>query len=219
MIRLGKGPVEMTSAVKGRQQPVAQPRQPGRAGRDLRAAIGVGVGLGAAIVASLLLFMPAFVAIVAVAVILGVRELQAAFRERDLHFPLVPVIVGGVGMVVAAYWRGEGALATALALTVVATLVWRMTDSSQGFLGDASAGVLAAVYVPFLAGFAALMAADGHGAQRVLTFLILVVCNDTGGYAAGATFGRHPMAPRISPRKSWEGLAGSIVAAGVAGAL
>ena len=209
----------MTSAVKGRQQPVASPRQPGRAGRDLRAATAVGLGLGAAIVASLLLFKPAFVAIVAAAIVLGLRELDSAFQERDLRYPLIPVAVGGVGMIAAAYWRGEGALATALALTVVATLVWRLTDGSEGFLGDASAGVFAAVYLPFLAGFAALMTADGNGPQRVLTFLILVVCNDTGGYAAGVLIGRHPLAPRISPKKSWEGLAGSVVTAGAAGAL
>jgi len=79
--------------------------------------------------------------------------------------------------------------------------------------------VFAAVYVPFLAGFALLMTAEARGAQRVLIFFILTTCNDTGGYASGVLFGRHPMAPSISQKKSWEGLAGSLVAAAAAGAI
>jgi phosphatidate cytidylyltransferase len=210
----------MTSAVKRREQPVASTGRPSsRAGRNLPAATGVGVGLGAAIIASLLLFKPAFLVLVAVAAVLGVRELSVAFQERGTRFPLVPVAVGGVGMLVAAYYRGEGALAAALALTTVAVVVWRLTDPAEGYLRDASAGVFAAVYVPFLAGFAMLMTSADHGAQRALIFLILVTCNDTGGYATGVLIGRHPMAPSISPKKSWEGLAGSLLTAAAGGAI
>jgi phosphatidate cytidylyltransferase len=209
----------MTSALERREQPVASTGRPGRAGRNLPAATGVGVALGGAIIASLLLFKPAFLVIVAAAALLGVRELSTAFQERGIRFPALPVMVGGVGMLVLAYYRGESALASALALTAVAVLVWRLAEPAEGFLRDASAGVLAAVYVPFLSGFALLLAAADHGAQRVLIFLILTVCNDTGGYAAGVLAGRHPMAPSISPKKSWEGLAGSILTAGAAGAI
>ncbi len=191
----------------------------GRAGRNLPAAIGVGVVLGAAIIASLLLFKPAFLALVAAASVLGVRELSIAFQERGIRFPLIPVATGGVGMLVAAYFRGEGALAAALALTVVGVVVWRLTDPAEGYLRDASAGVFAAVYVPFLAGFSMLLTAADHGAQRALIFLILTTCNDTGGYVAGVLIGRHPMAPSISPKKSWEGLAGSVLATAAAGAI
>lgn len=191
----------------------------GRAGRDLPAAIGVGVVLGLGIVSSLLLFKPAFLALVAVTATLGVRELSIAFQERGIRFPLIPVAVGGVGMLVVAYYRGEGALAAALALTIVAVVVWRLTDPADGYLRDSSAGVFAAVYVPFLAGFAMLMTAADHGAQRALTFMILTACNDTGGYAAGVLAGRHPMAPSISPKKSWEGFAGSLITTAAAGAI
>ena len=189
---------------------MASPGRQSRAGRNLPVAIGVGLGLGALIIASLFVRKVAFIVLVAVVVVVALRELSNAFQERGIRFPLLPVTVGGVGMLATAYFRGEGALAATLALTAVATLVWRLADGAEGFLRDAAAGVLAAVYVPFLAGFAALLTAADHGAQRVLIFLILVVCNDTGGYAAGVLFGRHPMAPAISPKKSWEGLAGSI---------
>ncbi|HEV2635480.1 MAG TPA: phosphatidate cytidylyltransferase [Actinocrinis sp.] len=195
------------------------PPPPGRAGRNLPAATAVGVGLGLSLIATLVYAKPAFLAIVAVAAVLALRELDTAFAQRDIRYPFLPVAVGGAGMLVAAYFSGEAALAAVLALTAVSVLVWRLTDGADGFLRDVSAGLLAAVYVPFLAGFAILLAAADHGTQRTLIFLVLVVCNDTGGYAAGVLFGRHPMAPKISPKKSWEGLAGSVLTAAVAGAI
>jgi phosphatidate cytidylyltransferase len=209
----------MTSAVKRGDRKPAVPEPTGRAGRNLPAATAVGLGLGGALLASLLLLKVVFVVIVAAATTLALRELSLAFQERGVRFPLLPVSVGGLGILAGAYYSGEGALAAILALTVIATLVWRLADGADGFLRDVSAGVFAAVYVPFLAGFAALLAAQDHGAQRVIIFMTLVVCNDTGGYAAGVLFGRHPMAPKISPKKSWEGLAGSVLTAAVAGAI
>lgn len=209
----------MTSAVKRREQPVAEPKATGRAGRNLPAAVGVGLGLGAVIIASLLVVKAVFLAVIAAAALLALRELGTALRGRGIVLPLVPAAVGGLGMLAAAYFAGEGALASVLALTVVAILVWRLVDGAEGYLRDVTAGVFAVVYVPFLASFAALLTAQNQGAQRVILFLILVVCNDTGGYAAGVLFGRHPMAPKISPKKSWEGLSGSIVLAAAAGAI
>ena len=61
-----------------------------------------------------------------------------------------------------------------------------------------------------MGGFAALIAASPDGADRVLTFIALSIASDIGGYAAGVLFGKHPMAPAISPKKSWEGFAGSV---------
>jgi phosphatidate cytidylyltransferase len=209
----------MTNAVKRREQPVAQPKATGKAGRNLPAAIGVGLGLGAVIVASLLVVKAAFLGVIALTMLFALRELSTALKERGIVFPLIPAWVGGLGILAAAYFSGEGAMAAVLALTAVAILVWRLADGAEGYLRDATAGILAVVYVPFLAGFAALLTAEDQGAQRVLLFLILVVCNDTGGYAAGVLIGRHPLAPKISPKKSWEGLIGSVIAAGAAGAI
>ncbi len=88
-----------------------------------------------------------------------------------------------------------------------------------GYGRDVAAATLVAVYVPFLAGFAALLAARPDGDLRILAMLALVVLSDTGGFVAGVLFGKHPMAPLVSPKKSWEGLAGSFVACGVGGAV
>ena len=202
-----------------REQSVAEPKATGKAGRNLPVATAVGLGLGAVIVASLLVVKAAFIGVVAVAMVFALRELATALKGRGIVLPLVPAWVGGLGILAAAYFSGEGAMAAVLALTAVAILVWRLADGAEGYLRDVTSGIFAVVYVPFLAGFAALLTAEDRGAERVLLFLILVVCNDTGGYAAGVLTGRHPLAPKISPKKSWEGLVGSVITAGAAGAL
>ncbi|WP_030266527.1 phosphatidate cytidylyltransferase [Streptomyces violens] len=191
------------------------------AGRNLRAAIGVGVGLGAVIVLSLFVYKPVFVGVVAVAVVVGLWELTSRLAERkDIRVPLVPLAVGGTAMIVAGYVRGAEGAWVAMALTALAVLVWRMTEAPENYLRDVTAGVFAAFYVPFLATFVALMlAADADGPYRVLTFLLLTVVSDTGAYAVGWRFGKHKLAPRISPGKTREGLVGAVAFAMAAGAL
>lgn len=190
------------------------------AGRNLRAAIGVGVGLGVMVVASLFIYKPVFVGVLAVAVVVGLWELTSRLAERkDIRVPLVPLAVGGVAMVVAGYVRGAEGAWVAVSLTALAVLVWRMTEPPENYLRDVTAGVFAAFYVPFLATFVALMLAADDGPRRVLVFLLLTVVSDTGAYAVGWRFGRHKLAPRISPGKTREGLLGAIAFAMVAGAL
>ncbi|MFG2638418.1 phosphatidate cytidylyltransferase [Streptomyces sp. NPDC048362] len=190
------------------------------AGRDLTAAIGVGVGLGVVIIASLFIVKAVFVGVVAVAVVVGLWELTSRLQERKgIKAPLVPLAVGGAAMVVAGYVRGAEGAWVAMALTALAVLVWRMTEPPEGYLKDVTAGVFAAFYVPFLATFVALMLAADDGPWRVLTFLLLTVVSDTGAYAVGWRFGRHKLAPRISPGKTREGLLGAVAFAMVAGAL
>ncbi|MFE1172767.1 phosphatidate cytidylyltransferase [Streptomyces sp. NPDC058773] len=191
------------------------------AGRNLPAAIGVGVGLGAVILASLFVYKPVFIGVIAIAVVVGLWELTSRLAERkDIRVPLVPLAVGGTAMVVAGYVRGAEGAWVAMALTALAVLVWRMTEAPENYLRDVTAGVFAAFYVPFLATFVALMlAAESDGPQRVLTFLLLTVVSDTGAYAVGWRFGKHKLAPRISPGKTREGLVGAVLFAMVAGAL
>ncbi|MEU9049615.1 phosphatidate cytidylyltransferase [Streptomyces sp. NPDC048384] len=198
----------------------ARPPQKKSAGRDLGAAIGVAVGLGVVIVASLFVVKAVFVGVVAVAVVVGLWELTKRLEEcKGIKAPLVPLALGGAAMVVAGYARGaEGAWA-AMALTSLAVLVWRMTEPPEGYLKDVTAGVFAAFYVPFLATFVAMMLTADDGPWRVLTFLLLTVVSDTGAYAVGWRFGTHKLAPRISPGKTREGLLGAVSFAMVAGAL
>ncbi|MFL6240888.1 MAG: phosphatidate cytidylyltransferase [Actinomycetes bacterium] len=192
-------------------------RTPGRAGRNLPAAIGVGVGLAALVLLSLFFYKPAFIAVEVIAIAIGVWELSRSLGVKDLHVSLIPLLAGTVGMIVLAYQRGPEDLVVALLLTVLALVVWRLADGGPGYLPDVAVGAFVAVYVPFLAGFAALMTAPSDGARRTTIFIATTACSDIGGYAAGVLFGKHPMAPSISPKKTWEGFAGSAVACTVVG--
>ncbi|MFB6989067.1 phosphatidate cytidylyltransferase [Streptomyces sp. NPDC056178] len=218
--RLSGGPLFRDEKPQEPMSTAPPPPQKKRAGRDLRAAIGVGVGLGAVIVASLFIVKAVFVGVIAVAVVVGLWELTSRLEERKgIKAPLVPLAVGGAAMVVAGYARGAEGAWVAMALTALAVLVWRMTEPPEGYLKDVTAGVFAAFYVPFLATFVAMLLTADDGPQRVLTFLLLTVVSDTGAYAVGWRFGKHKLAPRISPGKTREGLFGAIAFAMVAGAL
>ncbi|GAA2717750.1 MULTISPECIES: phosphatidate cytidylyltransferase [Streptomyces] len=207
-------------AIRPHEPAPQAPKAKKSAGRDLRAAIGVGVGLGAVILASLFIYKPVFLGVVVIAVVVGLWELTSRLAERKgIRAPLVPLAIGGAAMTVAGYVSGAEGAWVAMAFTALAVLVWRMTETPDDYLKDVTAGIFAAFYVPFLATFVALMLAAQDGAWRVLTFLILTVVSDTGAYAVGWRFGKHKLAPRISPGKTREGLVGAVLFAMVAGAL
>ena len=191
-----------------------------RAGRNLVAAIGVGVGLGVVILASLLLERHFFIGVIAIAAAVGTWELAGALRRAAGITVALPVLlVGGQAMVWLSWPFGLHGLVAAFGATALVGMIWRMRQGADGYLRDVGATLFAAAYVPLFATFAALLVLPVDGVGRVLTFMICVVASDVGGYAAGVLAGRHPMAPTISPKKSWEGFAGSVVAGTVAGAL
>jgi phosphatidate cytidylyltransferase len=207
-------------SARGAEQPSQDAQRPAsRAGRNLPLAIGVGVVLGAVVLASLLVYRQAFVALVAVAVGVGVWELTQALRTGGIQVPIWPLTGCGVAMVALTWFGGASMLVIGMGVTVMVLVVWRLADGATGYHIDVPASVLVATYVPFLAGFAVLMVAPGDGHWRIIVTLAAVVLSDTGGYAAGVLFGKHPMAPKISPKKSWEGMAGSALASAIGGAL
>ena len=192
-----------------------------RAGRNLPVATAVGLGLLGLVGASLWFRKEVFAVLTVVACAAALWELAQAFTRRGVQLPLLPLVVGEVGILVSAYTSGPEALLVAFLLTVGGVVVWRVLDGGgPQALRDAAAAAFATAYVPFLAGFLMLMLAAEDGAQRVALFIVLVVASDTGGYMAGVLFGRHALAPSVSPKKTWEGLVGSLVlssAVGVAG--
>jgi len=189
----------------------------GRTGRNLPAAIGVAVVLGGLVVLTLLTVKATFLAYMGIALGIALAELTSALAKRDINIPAIPVAAGGAAMITCAYWLGSRYALAATGLTVVAIVAWRLTGGASGYVKDTTAGVFAAAYLPFLGSFVAAMLVPADGPRRVLTFIILTICSDIGGYFAGITVGRHPMAPVISPKKTWEGFAGSAVACLVAG--
>lgn len=186
--------------------------------RDVSTRVLVGLGLLVIVGVSLFIRKDVFALLAVLGLAAAMWELARAFSRADIHLPLVPLLVGTVGILVSAYTTGSEALVVAFLLTVGGAVVWRVLDGSgRPALRDAAAAAFATAYLPFLAGFALLMLAEGDGPARVALFILLGVASDTGGYAVGSLLGRHPMAPSVSPKKSWEGLAGSIVLACVVG--
>jgi len=191
----------------------------GRAGRNLPIAIAVGLGLGALVLGTLYTVKPVFLGVVIIAISIGMWELTQALRTtRGLRAPYLPLLVGTTAVLVLGYHNGREAMTVAALLTALAVIVWRLAEGAEGMLADIAAALLALFYVGFLAGFAALMLAPHDGADRVTAFIATVVASDVGGYAAGVLLGRHLMAPNISPKKSWEGFAGSVIACAICGA-
>src|ERR671915_586632 len=161
----------------------------GRAGRDLKAAIGSAVVLLGAAGASLAFWKPAFMFIVVAAVVVALWELRQGLLAKDIDIPEQPLMLGGAVMVVVAYLWGAPALVTATAVTALV-----LAEGGRGGGG-----------------------LDDDGVQGILTFILVTIASDIGGYAAGVLFGKHPMAPVISPKKSWEGFAGSVAGTVAAG--
>ncbi|WP_053206852.1 phosphatidate cytidylyltransferase [Jiangella muralis] len=193
------------------EAPGNRSRRHGRTGRDLRAATLVGLGLGAIVLSTLFLLEQAFAGFVVIVMVVAVWELATALGGRAIQVPVVPVVLGTVLMLAGAYLGGGSPLLVGLGLTVAAVCAWRLGDPRPGYLRDVSAGIFTSVYVPFLAGFAMLMLRPDDGAWRVFALLVVVVASDTGGLLAGVLAGRHPMAPSVSPKKSWEGFGGSLL--------
>ena len=190
-----------------------------RAGRNLPAAIGVGVVLGGLVVLTLLTVKATFLLYMGIALAIALAELTSALARRDINIPAVPVAAGGAAIITCTYWLKPQDALGALGLTVVAIFAWRLFSGggATGYVRDMTAGIFALAYLPFLASFVAAMLTPADGPRRVLSFVIITICSDIGGYFAGITVGRHKMAPLISPKKTWEGFAGSTAACLIAG--
>jgi phosphatidate cytidylyltransferase len=207
----------MTETSAAPAQPGKPEKKPSRAGRDLPKAIASGVVLAVAIVLSLAFWSPAFMFIVGAAVVVAIWEMHQGLRTRGIDLPQEPLMVGGTVMVAVAFLFGAPALVTATAVSALVTMLWLLRRGVNGYVQNATASVFTLIYIPFLGSFVALLLAEDEGAKAILTFVIVTVASDIGGYATGVLFGKHPMAPVISPKKSWEGFAGSAIACVVAG--
>jgi phosphatidate cytidylyltransferase len=198
-----------------------------KAGRNLPAATAVGLGMLLVVLGGLLFLPLGFALVVTTFAVFGVWEIFRALEAAGTRLPIIPVMIGTVAMPLAAYFGGSESL-------LLAILLWRSLEGAAGSARSIFAGVFTLAWVPFLISFAVLplhatggqtpvgLWPDGvipQGAWQIATLLLLVVSNDTFGYLVGASLGKHPMAPKISPKKTWEGFAGSIAGAMVIGVL
>jgi phosphatidate cytidylyltransferase len=198
------------------QQP--QPTSHGRAGRNLVSAIAIGAVLGIGFVLLPILFAPwLFSFIIAAAMVVAVNELVRALAGRGIDLVIWPLYAGVAAVPLAAYWWGVLPMVATFGVAVLLILGWRLVQGPEGYVKDVAGTLMALCYTGLMGGFAALMLASTQGGLRIITFVVLTICSDIGGYIAGVLAGRHPMAPSISPKKSWEGFAGSLVLQGAAG--
>ena len=182
-----------------------------RAGRKLLPSIAVSLSLIALVWFALAYQRAIFALVVTIAVVLGIRELNKAFTAVDIHIPLWSLTTAAVGLCAATWFGGISGLAVATAIAFPCLLVLLLPRGTVNFVKTASASALALVYLPFLAGFLILLARPSNGLERVMTFVVLVGCNDTFAYLTGVLFGKRPLAPKISPKKTIEGLLGSLL--------
>ncbi len=190
-----------------------------KAGRKLLPSIGVGLSLIGLVWFTLSYQRALFAIVVAIAVILGARELVRAFAAHSIVVSFNGLTVASIGLSYAAWIGGVAGLAIATAIAIPLLLIRALLQGPEGFVAKATATTFSLLYLPFLAGFLILLARPSTGFQRVMTFMVLVGCNDTFGYIVGVLLGKHPLVPKISPKKTWEGLAGSLVFTMIGGAL
>lgn len=190
-----------------------------RAGRKLGSSIIVSLSLVALIWFALVYRREVFAVVVTVAVLLGIREIVRAFSVRGIYISVVSLALGAVVLTYATWNGGAAGLAIATAIAIPLLLIQLLTKGPEGFVQSATATTFSLLYLPFLGGFLILLAKPSTGLERVMTFVVLVACNDTFGYIVGVLLGKHLLAPVISPKKSWEGLIGSLVFTVVGGSL
>lgn len=198
-----------------------------RTGRDLIVATLIGLAIGVALIASLIFFKWIFVLFALAASVLGTWEFGRALIVAGRRIDLVPQIAAGTVLVISGYFLDMWQLWILVFAAVAFVVVWRLVAQMAArdgrtygaVLTDALIGAFIQLYVPFLASLCVVLLAKEDGEWWVLAFIIVCVASDTGAYAAGLAFGKHPMAPRISPKKTWEGFAGAALAALVAGVL
>lgn len=199
------------------------------AGRSLSKSVLVGLLLGAAFLLSVLIYKELFMVLAAAAAGAGAWELSSALRLKGWYVPRVPAVVGSVLIMPFAYYGGaEWQWLTALA-TVAALILWRTVhilserreapvQRLQHTLRDFAAAAFLVIYLPLMTSFTMLLLRRPDGAAWIITFVVTVALIDTSGYLVGRKFGKHKLAPGVSPKKTWEGLVASI-SAGVLSAL
>ncbi len=190
-----------------------------RAGRKLLPSILVSLSILAVVFGALKINSIIFMVFVWIAMLLANREIVRAYSRGGIQIPLSILLIATTGLLAAAGWGKISGLAVATAFAIPNVMVSILVISSKDFVKRSTAAVFAIFYIPFLAGFILLLAKDTNPIDKIFTLVVLVSCNDTFAYFSGVLFGKHPLAPHISPKKTWEGLIGALVATTVGASL
>jgi phosphatidate cytidylyltransferase len=217
--------IERQVQVRRAQLDATNERIEARTGRNLILAILIGLGLGLLMLFSLIVIKELFMVVAMVLAGFATFELAGALKVSGRQVPRIPTVVASLALVPATYyWHAQGQLAV-LGAGILLVWLWRLAEGLKrsrriplpALLRDLGAGAFIQVYVAFLASFSVLLLAEDGGQWWTLAFLLVVILIDISAYASGLLFGKHPMAPTISPKKTWEGLAGAALVSIVAG--
>lgn len=206
----------------GRRSTTARPPL----GRDLRVAVASGVALAVLFIATLFVNAYAFLGFIWLLAALGMLELDVVFRGRGWRVA-TPVALGvSLVLVFGAYANGPSAQSLGLVLLLFGAVTWTLLDRGrpvgrgvQGVAASIGGTVLMTLWVPFLASYAGLLLARAEGRWLVLATVGLTVAADVAAFAFGNRFGRHRLAPTVSPAKTWEGFTGGVLTVAVVAAL
>ncbi len=190
-----------------------------RAGRKLLPSILVSLSLLTLIFGSISLEPKLFLALICVVIMLGVRELTHAYRAGGIELPDLPIMAVSLVILNDSWFGGTEGLAVSTGLSIPILMFFLLLISQKDFIKRSTSAVFAVFYLAVLGGFILLVANDADGGKRILALVILISCNDTFAYFAGVLVGKHKMAPTISPKKSWEGLIGGLIASVIGGGL
>ena len=198
-----------------------------RTGRNLPAAIGIALAFAVVMLGTLLLWPPSFMVVAAFLLGVGVYELTSAMRFAGRDVPRIPSVAVAIAIVPAAFLVGQVAALFTLLGGIVLISVWRLVEvavarqkpPAGNVARDLTNGLFVQAYISLLGACVVLLSAQPDGNLWVIGFILVVVAVDTGAYATGLNLGKHPMAPRISPKKTWEGFAGSVAASIIVGIL
>jgi len=190
-----------------------------RAGRKLLPSIAVGLFL-LAIIFSTMAYIPVLFAVfVGIAVLIALHELTTAFKAREIQINYLQLSLATTLILASSWVGGLPGLAVSVAIALIANLFLVLLRGTEGFIKNATASAFALLYPGFVAGFIFLLARSGEGFSYIATLVILVGCNDTFAYVFGVLLGNHPLAPKISPKKTWEGFVGGLIFTSIGSAL
>jgi len=197
---------------RGGGQPRAAAAVPGE-GRDLPTALVTAGVIVVVAVACLLIGRTATAYFAAAIVAVASVELYASLQTQGYRPAAIIGILGSVALVIAAYEQGEAAYPLIAVLVVGFTLFWYLAEVVRGEpTVNVAMTLLGFGYIGIFGGFAGLVLTHPDGIGLILGMAICAVGYDVAGYFVGSAIGRTPLAPRISPNKTVEGLVAGMAA-------
>ncbi len=152
---------------------------------------------------------------------LAAAEFGLLFRRSGLR-PALPLLVGGVvTLAVGRQLFDAGQLALTVAALLLASMAWHAIDYERGASQsgtDFAVTAAGTLYLGWIGGYLIALRRLPEGEWWVLLALPSVWLADSGAYFVGKAVGRHKLAPRLSPNKTWEGYLAGVVTGALAGA-